>query len=564
MTGTTIAARRRRSVRRAAAAILALCAGLSLHAQDAPPFPEPRPASRSQAEITLAGGSLAALDSLSARIAHVVSDGTAPAAAVRAAATLRAPIAVPGLRSVEPLPGIRVSFTTDETTFDAVPARDDDADGLPDALASVVSALASAEPVLRDELALAPPPVDVFFGRTAAGIEGYATVAGDGARARIVLDIDPAGGEDARVRAAIREFAFATALTREPGLDPSWADAFARWTVVRLSGPDAGALDAFAERRDRFREGLASDDARLAAGNALWFAWLDEGHGARAVRVLLEELGRGDTVAAAIDRATRRSFGGTRADALREFQLWALLTGERSDGQHFSFAGRLSDPAFAREADWLPAISVQSDDPIAPLGGSTFRLAPDGSRGGMAVRFEGGFDAEWGADILLRLDDGSRVRVPIALEAGRGEVIVPLAGLEEAVLLVRNETGDGRPPARFTWAAHAERGFPFDLARLDGRRIEGDVPGVLVSWETSTESHLLGFHVLRTPAEGGPTRRVSPIWIPAIGDVAVGATYQFVDASAEPGRAYVYRIEGITVEGLRAATDPTDVVAGTR
>ena len=67
-----------------------------------------------------------------------------------------------------------------------------------------------------------------------------------------------------------------TVLAAHPGIEPAWADAFARWATVRVLGTDEHSLGLLADRRDRWNEGLAAADARLAAGNALWFAWLDE------------------------------------------------------------------------------------------------------------------------------------------------------------------------------------------------------------------------------------------------------------------------------------------------
>ena len=44
--------------------------------------------------------------------------------------------------------------------------------------------------------------------------------------------------------------------------------------------------------------------------------------------------------------------------------------------------------------------------------------------------------------------------------------------------------------------------------------------GVLVTWQTVSESRLLGFNVVRLNGSG-ETVRVNPVWVPAVGDSAV-------------------------------------------
>jgi hypothetical protein len=130
--------------------------------------------------------------------------------------------------------------------------------------------------------------------------------------------------------------------------------------------------------------------------------------------------------------------------------------------------------------------------------------------------------------------------------------------LKEVLLLARNLDRDDRRDRRYTWAVHAERGYPFELVSLQAVR-SGDA-GTLVSWETASERGLVGYNVLRVPAEGGPPTRVTPVWIPAVGDSATQASYQFLDASAGAGAADSYRVEGITLEGLSSLSDAVSAV----
>ena len=79
--------------------------------------------------------------------------------------------------------------------------------------------------------------------------------------------------------------------------------------------------------------------------------------------------------------------------------------------------------------------------------------------------------------------------------------------------------------------------------------------GVELRWETLSEQDLVGFNVLRSREDGGVAVAVNPVWIPALGDRMNSTAYHYLDATAEPGIAYVYRIQGITKHGLTRRTE---------
>ncbi len=128
-----------------------------------------------------------------------------------------------------------------------------------------------------------------------------------------------------------------------------------------------------------------------------------------------------------------------------------------------------------------------------------------------------------------------------------------MEGTREALLLVRNVDGDDRGPRRFSWSASREAGWPVEFSSVTA---SVEPSGVLVAWETRSESAVLGFNVLRQSAGGAAPVKVNPVWVPAVGEAASPASYRFFDAQAAPGRAYAYRIEAITPEGLVSRSDP--------
>jgi hypothetical protein len=397
-----------------------------------------------------------------------------------------------------------------------------------------------------------PSGIEIVLARLGSGIEGVTLPTRDG---RVTIWIDPAGRSPLALR-RIAEHQAAHAVTAGLGLGAAWAEAFAAWASGSLEGgpDDRGAL-LLAQRLSRLSEGLDRDDLAVAAGNAAWFAFLDEAYGRTAVKLAVEELAHGGSSRAALDRALRRFGNVSFEDAFRDFQLWSTFTGSRNDNRHFSFAGRLPAPTFAGTADMLPALSIQADPDVAPLGAASVLLTPAERNGGLAVRFEGDRTARWSADLLLVRDDGTMHRVPLSLDdEDAGDVTVPLQDLREAVLLVRNLDDDGRAPRKYTWSAFVEPGYPAEIVRLAAEPA-GARGGTIVSWETLGERGVLGFNVVRSRA-GDPSQvKVNPVWIPAIGDATGTAAYSFLDTGARPGVAYEYRIEAVTPEGLVSRSD---------
>lgn len=544
------------------AALFALVAAAGVRAAADDPFPVPRPESRAEALAWLSGSDagVAACPTPSIQLARSIAPFARSAAVGPALDLLDGPISLLGEESVAGPDGVAVRYTVQPGAADATRADDEDGNGRPDLLDATLAGLAQARRLLVEELALAPPHLsDIVLLDLGGQRDGYVSASLDrAARIRIVLPAAPGGGTAEARRAAIHQYAHAVALALSPSFPPHWAEAFAAWAVLTLDGsPDARLTAAFNVRLGRLHAGLVSADLGLAAGNGLWFAFLEQNYGSTAVRVAAEELARGLPVTTALDRAVRRISTDDLPAAFREFHLWSVLVGSRDDGRHFSFAGRLADPSFVSTAEGLPALSVQADPPLAPLGATQFRLIPGADRGGMSLRFEGDFSARWEADLLLVDERGTMRRLPLALSPeGGGECTVPVAGLGEALLLVRTLDGDDGPVHRFTYAAHSEARFPFALAALSAVPLDPAGSGVLVSWETSSEQQLLGFNVLREREDGGRSVTVNPVWIPALGDEVLPTSYHFLDRSAVEGVVYRYRVEGITTDGLTSRSEP--------
>jgi hypothetical protein len=458
--------------------------------------------------------------------------------------------------------GTVIRFTSRSGAFDRLDPTDADADGRADLLQATLAGLDEARQLLAGRLELpAPAGLEVLLAELGNGAECILVPGADGSvPTKLLLDASPRGGADGLRRAAAHEYAHAVALEASRRFPEPWAEALATWTTLVLDGgPDAATAELFSRRIRRLADGLNVDDPVLAAGNALWLAFLDEAYGPVAVRLTIQELAAGGSVSVALDRALRRASRDDLTTAFREFHLWALLVGERADGHHLSFAAALEAPEFSSSTEGLPALSVLADPAVAPLGASQVLLRPQVAEGGMRLHFEGEFTADWDADLVLFREDGSKFRLPLKLVEGRGDTTIPLEGVASAWLLIRNLGGEASGERRYSYAAHREPGYPFELDLFEAAPAGADASGVLVSWETASEQRLLGFNVLRSREDGGPVVAVNPLWVPALGDAQTPTAYRYLDRSAEPGVAYLYRIQGITIDGLTSETDTVAV-----
>jgi len=515
--------------------ILALGAASTARPDDA--FPAPRPTSTDEAVRVLAG-----------------EPGISPAVR-RAVAYLRSPGTAPDRgRVLETSAGVRVRAITDRAASER-----------PDLHEATALGIEQAHDLLVDRLRLsAPDGIEVLFLETRGQGEAV-NLPRRGVPRTIVIEAAPDQDAEATRRAAIRHYGRAVAHAAGPVFPESWATALAEWAVMEIDGgPDDSGARLLSLRLDRLNEGLDATDPEMAAGNAAWFAFLDQLYGPHALRFTVEELGRVSPAPLALERAVVRAAGQSLPQAFREFHIWSLMRGDRADRWHFSFAGQLGGPRWASSSEGLPALSVHADPAVAPWGATQVRILPGERPGGLHLEFEGDFVTTWEVDLLLTDSHGIVRRLPLSVLEGRGEATVPLDGLAEALLLVRNLGGDEGQPRRYTYSTHAETGYPFELVSLDAVRSEPEADGVLVTWETASEQDLVGYNLLRTPEDGGSTVTVNPVWVPALGRPGVPTVYRFLDRSADPGTAYVYHVQGVTSDGLSSRSDSTSVRPATR
>jgi len=524
------------------------------------PFPDPGPVTRAAALALVADGVTAPQGCLTLQIQALTSPRLATSAELRRALLILQQPRYFGVdRSAFAADGTRIAYSVEPSAFDRINPVDRDEDGRPDLLQQVTLGLDQARRLLVNWLRLpAPQGIEVVLLELGPDRTGY-LVTPDPQAGRVIMVLDGSASDpDTARHAAIHQYAHAVALASGPRMPREWGEALATWATLFLDGlPDPVTAGLFSTRLERLDQGLLSQDSELAAGNAIWLSFLEEAYGPTAVSVTVQELAQGGAVEVALDRALARFSGDDLAAAFREFHLWSILVGSRADQFHFSFAERLAEPRFASEASGLPALSVQADPALAAWGATQIRIVPDSNDGGLDLRFEGELTAGWEADLLLIDETGILRRLAIDVSSeGWGRSTVPLDGVAEVLLLVRNVGSEDRTAHRYSYAAHRVRGFPFEISTLEARPIGGAGDGIDITWETTSESRLIGFNVLRVREDGGSEVVANPVWIPALGDRARPTSYHFLDRDVDPGASYIYRVQGITMDGLTSTSDP--------
>lgn len=96
------------------------------------------------------------------------------------------------------------------------------------------------------------------------------------------------------------------------------------------------------------------------------------------------------------------------------------------------------------------------------------------------------------------------------------------------------------------------------LCSFTARFREGE--GVLLRWETRTETGAAGFHLWRRQGMEGEEERITPEPVPARGGATCGAVYEVLDTGVEPEELYAYRLEVLEEAGASNLVGPVPVL----
>lgn len=83
---------------------------------------------------------------------------------------------------------------------------------------------------------------------------------------------------------------------------------------------------------------------------------------------------------------------------------------------------------------------------------------------------------------------------------------------------------------------------------LDYFRASSQPDGILIEWETSSESNSSGFYILRSLSQDQDYTRIN-IFFLSDSEVGEGVFYSYLDETVVPGTIYYYKLEAIDLDG---------------
>lgn len=119
------------------------------------------------------------------------------------------------------------------------------------------------------------------------------------------------------------------------------------------------------------------------------------------------------------------------------------------------------------------------------------------------------------------------------------------AGSATVQVTARDSGGASAPPVTFTITFQN----PNVIDLLSFRTIRTS-QGVQVQWETGSEQHTWGFHVLRSSTGSrSNASRVTPSLVLGRGSNTTGATYSWMDTTVQGGATYTYWLQEVELDG---------------
>jgi len=79
---------------------------------------------------------------------------------------------------------------------------------------------------------------------------------------------------------------------------------------------------------------------------------------------------------------------------------------------------------------------------------------------------------------------------------------------------------------------------------------------IVIRWTTQSEENTFGYDVFRGPTRSGPYRRINAETILGVGTTDLPQRYAYSDNTIEPGKAYWYYVESVSLSGERVQLTP--------
>ncbi|MBN1543333.1 T9SS type A sorting domain-containing protein [candidate division KSB1 bacterium] len=182
---------------------------------------------------------------------------------------------------------------------------------------------------------------------------------------------------------------------------------------------------------------------------------------------------------------------------------------------------------------------------------------------------------------IVSLVDNTPSRLAVALEltiANNTQYANPLTTTPQALLHLAIEIANPLLSAglSFEQALMAGQIYQYDLnlynpvvasdendsslpVRLGSFAAERRAHGVELAWRTESEIDNLGFNLYRSDDENGDWEKINGSLIPGAGHSTQPLDYSFLDHRVENNRTYFYRLEDLSISGVRQLHEPVRI-----
>jgi hypothetical protein len=316
----------------------------------------------------------------------------------------------------------------DEIGLHAVPAGDNNKNGIPDYVEQGASYLAKTWDTIINQLGYNRPPndnggggdnsYDVYFQRLTNGLYGYTSYSSNGgpspydAASYLVLNTyfpsepgnsDPDGVTAGNYKTTIaHEFFHGIQFGYDFYETIFWMEATSTWMEDKVFNETNSYWNWLAPFFLNPDWPLDTENGQHEYAAMIWPRFLDERFGANVIRKIWSTgLYRGWIESA---KQVLLSQGVSLEEAFRQFTTWNYLTGSRDDLNHYSEGSHYPEVTVAFSHQVYPAdqtVRTKANPDYLAANYVEFRPPENGSATNLVITFSGDSTAEWRASIVL-------------------------------------------------------------------------------------------------------------------------------------------------------------------
>ena len=150
---------------------------------------------------------------------------------------------------------------------------------------------------------------------------------------------------------------------------------------------------------------------------------------------------------------------------------------------------------------------------------------------------------------VIAADIPSKANTPVNQGSVTDDTYTDFTGGHFGFMAKHSSDTDARNGAEFDqlyFDTNSDSSLPVELSIFTVTNTED---GVILRWQTESETNNLGFWIYRGAKRDGKYLRITPVMLRGAGTSAAVHNYEFVDTEVEPGTPFYYYIEDVAFDG---------------